>query len=287
MTALAERAAAPGRAMTLRTLAGVEARRYARHPLFLLGVALLIWVTATSSYGEAHVWYLDVIFFPAFLLGLLGVFVAHGLTRSISQSSDAVGAAPIDGITRTAALCLACLVPGVVALAWVIWMYLAMLVLPVAETAAISPVERAAILAAAVVCAVGGPLVGVMVGRWTRFPGAGLVAAVVLVGWVVLATGGLATPASRLSNLFHLNAPYAGWVSGDGPGEHPWIAGGSPIWYLVYISLLCGLAATAAMLHEASGRQRFRLVRLLVVVAVLAGTSLGLAVAADPTRIPL
>ena len=282
MTALAERAA-PGRAMTLRTLAGVEARRYARHPLFLLGVALLIWVTATSSYREADVWYLDAMFFPAFLLGLLGIFVAHGLTRSISQSSDAVGAAPIDGITRTAALCLACLVPGVVALAWVIWMYLAMLVLPVAETAAISPVERAAMLATAVVCAVGGPLVGVMVGRWTQFPGAGLVAAVVLVGWVVLATGGLAT----LSNLFHLNAPYAGWVSGDGPGEHPWIVGGSPIWYLVYISLLCGLAATAAMLHEASGRQRFRLVRLLVVVAVLAGTSLGLAVAADPTRIPL
>jgi hypothetical protein len=93
--------------------------------------------------------------------------------------------------------------------------------------------------------------------------------------------------ASRLSNLVHLNSPATAWVSGDGPGEHPWIAGGSPVWYLVYITLLCGLAATAALLHEASGRQRSRLVRLLVTLAGLAIASLGLAAAADPTRVPL
>jgi len=39
--------------------------------------------------------------------------------------------------------------------------------------------------------------------------------------------------------------------------------------------------------HEASGVQRSRLVRVLVALAVLALASLVLAAAADPTRIPL
>lgn len=287
MTTLAERAAPPARATTLRTLARVEARRYARHPLFLIGVALLIYMTATESYGGFDARSGGSTFVPAFCLGVLGVFVAHGLTRSMARSTEAVEAAPADGITRTAALCLACLVPGTVALAWV-GTYTAMSMWPAAESAAMSTAERAFVYAAAVVYAVGGPLVGVLVGRWTRFPGAGLLAAVSLVGWTVLAIGGgLTMPASRLSNLVRLSGPFTGWDSSDGPGEPLWIAGGSAAWYLVYITLLCGLAAIAAMLHEASDRQRSRLVRLLVVVAILAGTSLGLAVAADPTRIPL
>jgi hypothetical protein len=287
MTALAEHATPPARATTLRTLAGVEARRYARHPLFLIGAALLIWLTATESYGGYHPTSGSSTFVPAFFLGVLGVFVAHGLTRSMARSTDAVGAAPADGITRTAALCLACLVPGTVALGWVTWTYVASSLWPATESAAISTTERAFVYAAAVVYAVGGPLVGVMVGRWTRFPGAGLLAAVGLVGWPVLATAGLAMPASRLSSLVRLNAPFTIWESSDGQGEHPWIAGGSPGWYLAYITLLCGLAATAAMLHEASGRQRSRLVRLLVILAGLAIASLALAVATDPTRVPL
>ena len=287
MTALAEPAAPPSRAETLRTLAGVEARRYARHPLFLVGVALLIYLTATESYGGFDALSGGSTFVPAFFLGVLGVFVAHGLARSMAHSTDAVGAAPADGVTRTAALCLACLVPGAVALAWVTWTYVAMSIWPAAETAAISTAEQAFIYAAAVVCAVGGPLVGVMIGRWTRFPGAGLVAAVALVGWTALATAGLAMPASRLSNLVVLNAPFGIWESSDGLGEPPWIVGGSPWWHFVYTIVLCGLAATAAMLHEASGRQRSRLVRLLVALAGLAIVSLGLAAAADPTRVPL
>ncbi len=179
----------PPRAQTLRTLAGVEARRYARHPLFLIGVALLIYVTATGSNGGLDVRSGASTVIPAFFLGVLGVFVAHGLTRSTAPSTDAVNAAPTNSVTRTAALCLACLVPGAVAVAWVTWTYVAMSIWPAAETVAISTAEQAFVYAAAVVYAVGGPLVGVLVGRWTRFPGAGLLAAVGLVGWSVLAAG--------------------------------------------------------------------------------------------------
>jgi len=295
MTTTVERTQAPARAATLRTLAGLEARRYARHPLFLTGVALMVWVMVSiakdlaGGTGDAQILSVaDGTTVPAFFLGVLGVFVGHRLTRSMARSSEAVEASPADGVTRTAALCLACLVPGAVALVWLGWNYVAMAVWPGPYSAAISSTNHAAMLSAGVVYAVGGPLFGVMVGRWTRFPGAGLVAAVVLVGWTLLSTFGLLMPASRVGTLVHLNAPFAGWVSSDSAaGAVSWVAGGSPVWYLGYVTFLCGVAASAAMLHEAWGAQRMRLVRIWAVLVVLALVSLTLAVASDPTRILL
>jgi hypothetical protein len=285
MTVLAERAASPTRAETLRTLAGLEARRYARHPLFLLGAALLVvsMITGWKDVSPAGATGTDNLA-PAFFLGLLGVFVGHRVTRSTARSAEAIQASPADGVTRTAALCLACLVPGAVALAWVAWMFSAIVLLPIPDSPAVTWAERAAIVVAGVGYAVGGPLVGVMVGRWTRFPGAGLVAAIVLVGWPVLVSlfSG-AMSASRISNLVQLNAPFTLWM----PSQDDWVAGGSPLWYLAYVTVLCGLAATAAMLHEASAAQRARFVRALLVLAVLAIGCLSLAALADPTRIPL
>lgn len=295
MTTLTERSEAPTRAATLRTLAVVEARRYARHPLFLIGVAMMVMVAVILSKDLANGTGADQLFAvgegtlaPAFFLGLMGVFVGHRLTRSMARSADAVEASPADGVIRTAALCLACLVPGAVALVWLAWSYVFIAVWPGPDSAAISSANHAAMLFAGVVYAVGGPLLGVMLGRWTRFPGAGLIAVVILYAWAALATAGLAMSASRVGTLVHLNAPFTGWVSSDGPNHaHPWVAGGSPLWYLVYITLLCGVAACAAMLHEAWGAQRSRLVRVWAILAVLALVSLALAVVPDPTRIPL
>jgi hypothetical protein len=165
-------------------------------------------------------------------------------------------------------------------------MYVAMAVSPIPDSAAISSTQRGGMLAAGVVYAVGGPLVGVLVGRWTRFPGAGLLAVVLLVGWTLLGQFAMVLSAARLANLAHLQAPFVYWIWGD--ADHPdAVAGGSPWWYLAYITLLCGLAATAAMIHEAGEAKRARLVRVLVVLALLALASLGLAAAADPTRVPL
>lgn len=285
MTALVERPASTTHPATLRTLAGVEARRYARHPLFLIGAALLVIIMITDwdnvspedATGNNN-------YAPAFFLGLLGVFVGHQLTRSVARSGEAIEAAPADGVTRTAALCLACLVPGALALAWVGWMCSAIALLPVPDSPAVTSADRAAIVAAGAVYAVGGPLVGVLLGRWTRFPGAALVGAVVLVAWSVLGGFCEGMSASRLSNLVGLNTPFTLWVSSDGGS---WVRGGSPWWYLAYVTALCGLAATAAMLHEARGAQRSRLVRVLALLAVLTIGCLSLAAIADPTRIPL
>jgi hypothetical protein len=167
-------------------------------------------------------------------------------------------------------------------------MYVLVAIWPFPDSAGMTRADNAALMIAGVVCAVGGPLVGVMVGRWTRFPGAGLVTAVALVGWSILASTGLEMSASRLSDLLHLTAPFTWWTYSNAPNDaHTWVAGGNLWWYLGYITLLCCLAATAAMLHEASSARRSKLVRALMVLAVLALACLGLAAAADPTRIPL
>ncbi len=198
MTAVLSRPAPAARAATLRAHAGAEARRYARSPVFLAGVVLLVWGTVTA-FGDLAVENGGMAIYPAFCLGVCGV----------------------------------------------------------------------------------------LVGRWTRFPGAGLLAAVVLTGWTLACTLGLLMEASRWGTLVHLNAPFATWTSADGPDAAPWLAGGSPWWYVAYQVALCGLAATAAMGHEATGARRARLWRALAVLAVLAVGCLALAAAADPTRVPL
>jgi hypothetical protein len=143
---------------------------------------------------------------------------------------------------------------------------------------------RLGVLAAGVVAAVGGPLVGVLIGRWLRFPGAALLGAAVLIGWVLLASGAFTIEPSRLGTLWRLNAPVAGWESADGPDGPFWIAGGSPWAYVAYLVGLCGLAAVAAMLHDAVGRRRSRLLGAGAVLLVLTIACLLLAAAPDPTR---
>lgn len=287
MSAIGTQRAAPPEVATLRTLAGLEARRYARHPLFLFGVAFLV-LGQVAVVDDASAQEVGS-YFPAAMLGLLGVFVAYRLTRSTGGAADAVEAAPADGVVRTAALCLACLVPGAVAVLWLVSQLVAWEVwTPVSGFyPATSAGYRIGTLAAGVVAAVGGPLVGVLIGRWLRFPGAALLGAAALVGWVLLASGALALEPSRLATLLRLNAPAAAWTTAPRPEGPYWLAGGSPWAYLAYLVGLCGLAAVAAMLHDAVGRRRSRLLRAGVLIGVLTAGCLLLAAAPDPARVYL
>jgi hypothetical protein len=97
---------------TLGVLARIEAVRFARHPLFLAGVAACAVPTAFMANDATS----DVLggdgFFPALLVGVVSMVVAYQLTRSTRRSAEALDAVPTAAPTRTAALCLACLVPA-------------------------------------------------------------------------------------------------------------------------------------------------------------------------------
>ncbi len=300
MTSLTARPAASAATVhrsALLALAGLEARRYARHPLFLTGAGVLA-VTTFVTQDDLGATVGDTALVPAFLLGLLGVLVGYQLTRSMQVSADAASAAPVDQTTRTAALCLACLVPGAAALLWLTWTLLALAVWPAPTSAAISTGDRLAMLAAGVAQAVGGPLLGVLAGRRLRLPVGGLLVAVGLVVWVVLAIVaagrpqgpdpvGLAADPSRAGTVLALHKPYVVWAAQDTADGPFWVNAGSPAWYLAYLVTLCGLAATAALLHGSSGAPRGRLTRVLAVLALLAAGSLVLACAPDPARVLL
>ena len=105
---------------TLLALARADARRYARHPLFvipcaILVVALVVDVAQQKGGGTNPLIGTMTI---AFLLGVFGFVVAHRLTTSLLRTRELAGTVPVGQQERTLALCLACLVPRPWAWCW-------------------------------------------------------------------------------------------------------------------------------------------------------------------------
>jgi hypothetical protein len=117
----------------------------------------------------------DVNWTTAVFLGGLGMMATFWLTRSLDASEPVVGVTPTTLPVRTAALCVVAIVPfacGSLALLRF------MQKIPVGDPVygAFSPSAQVAILAGQIaVPSLGGPLLGVALGRWVRFPGAAFV----------------------------------------------------------------------------------------------------------------
>ena len=117
------------------------------------------------------------------------MMAAFWLTRSMRASEPVVGVTPVTLPARTAALCAVAIVPfgcGCLALLAFLHLY------PVSDPVygAFSPSARIAVLVGQIVVpSLGGPLLGVALGRWVRFPGAAFVLFLLLSGWVNLVTG--------------------------------------------------------------------------------------------------
>jgi hypothetical protein len=275
----------------LRTLARIEALRFARHPLFLLGLGLLVGMTG-ARVNDASSWTMNNSSMPAFLVGVFGCIVAYRLTRSTDTSAEAMGVAPASLPRRTAALCLACLLPGAVGLLWSIALFVGLQVWPLADwqRAGFSAMDVALILGAQVVVAcIGGPLLGVATGRWLRFPGAGVLVALMLCVTALLSEGGRgsASADAAWSTALRLFSPYTlfSQASEPTPGQLDWVMRwpGSPLAYLGYQVALCGFAVVVAMLYGADGPLRRRLRGWGVGLMVVAWVTYGLAVFAGPT----
>ena len=174
--------AAAGRA-TFVALAAREMRRFVVNPVFLFAVVLTAWSTWTLR--SASVTEIDgVNWVPAVLLGGFGMMATFWLTRSTHASEPVAGVTPTTLPARTAALCAVAVVPficGCLALLAFLHSY------PVGDPlyGAFSPSARIAVLVGQIVIpSLGGPLLGVALGRWVRFPGAAFVLFLVLFGWV-------------------------------------------------------------------------------------------------------
>jgi hypothetical protein len=265
-----------GRGM-LAVLAVREARRFVLNPFFLIAVAIvtpLAWATPNTNPAEIDA----VASWPGAFPGGLAMLATFWLTRSMHASEPIVDVAPVPQTTRTAALCTVALVP----FAWGgVTLLLFLHVYPITGPAygAFSQSARLAILVGQIVVpTLGGPLLGVALGRWVRFPGAGFVLFLGLFGWLQLVTfPSLSHPDFTPLVVLRLFSPFAFFtvhVDAAGPITS-WR--GSPWFFLGWQLALCAIAVLVALLRGTEGQTRRRIVRALGIVAAAAAILLVLA----------
>jgi hypothetical protein len=263
-----------GRTMFV-ALAAREMRRFVLNPVFLAAAGLTaftLWSgqrsTVTDINGPNTV---AAVFFGGF-----GMLVAFWLTRSMRPSEPVVGVTPTTLPARTAALCSVAIVPfGCGCLTLLAFLHFH----PVSDPVygAFSPPARIAVLVGQIVVpSLGGPLLGVALGRWVRFPGAAFVLFLLLCGWVNLVTFlSLLHPDSAPAAVLRLFAPFALFTLHSDAGVAAWR--GSPWFFIGWQLALCAIAVLVALLRGAEGRVRSRVIRALTIAGVAAVIMLVLA----------
>ena len=261
---------------TFAALAIREMRRFVLNPLFLAAIGLtayLLWSGQRSTVTEID----SVNAIAATLFGGLGMMAAFWLTRSMRASEPVVGVTPVTLPRRTAALCTVAIVSflcGCLALLWFVRLY------PVSEPVygAFSPSARIAVLVGQIVVpSLGGPLLGVALGRWVRFPGAAFVLFLLLSVWINLVNWLYITyPDSAPVAVLRLFAPFALFTLDISAG-HVTAFRGSPWFFIGWQLALCAIAVLVALLRGAEGRVRSRIIRALVIAGAAAVIMLVLA----------
>jgi hypothetical protein len=266
----------------VRVMARIEARRLARHPVFLVGVVLAFVVEGLMFFLDDAPHLGDLLSMPvvpAFFIGLTSLVATARLTRSTEAAEEAVGTAPGGEARRTAALVLACLVPFAAGVAWVV----VLMVMAAARPPA--PQEWwfgtmpdwqvwSILLALAPMACLGGAVLGVLVGRWVRFPGAAAVVVVAVVTIVMVGQMGLVY--SGRSEL-RLWVPWAMFHSGSESDGTQVLFAGNPLAYVGYLVCLCAAAALVAMWRDRTARTaRLRTALVAVVVVGLACLALAM-----------
>lgn len=258
-------------------LAVRELRRFVVNPVFLFAVAFTAWTTwgnpstKTIEIDEVN-WY------PAIALGGFSMTATFWLTRSMRHSEPVVDVTPTGLPVRSAALCAVAVVPflcGVLTL----FAFLHYHPLDAEVYGAFSPPAQVAVLVGQIVLpSLGGPLLGVALGRWVRFPGAALVALLFLFGWGNLSTvPSLTHPDSTAGTALRLFAPFTHFTfTNNGTEMTTWR--GSPWFFIGWQLTLCAIAVLVALLRGAHGRTQTRIIRSLQVALVVAAIMFVLAV---------
>jgi hypothetical protein len=259
-----------------RAMAVIEARRMARHPVFLGGVALGFTVLALYLALNDEERVPDVLTLPllgAFYIGLTSVIAAARLTSSTDVAVEAIATAPGSEARRTLALAATGIPAFLAGLAY------SVVLVVVAQVEGVAPQEWWfgtlpdwqvwSILLMCPAACLGGALLGVLTGRWLRFRGASAMAVAALI--VVSLLG--QTPLLETSRSeWRLWVPWAIFHTGDNADGTQTLIAGNPGAYLGYMLALCALAVLGAMWHDRTARTpQFR-----ALVAAVAATALVL-----------
>jgi len=264
---------------TLRSLARREIRSYLGAKLFWFGTALTLVLDVVILFhldndpGSSGSYMIA----PAALLGVLGLVVMFGLTRRSDRAAEAAGAVAVSERTRTLALASATIVPFSVAIFSFVVAVVALNVHPPAGYVVPPGISNAYVYAQmfgdGVMCAVGGPLLGLLLARYLPKRGVAAVASVLLVIMTILLQGGL-VGGEQPYRVFWFWTYFLSQGSQGGPGQHHFTTHpGNPYLWVLYLVTLCALGVVAAVLHDPdSDRASLKRVALgLVVGAVVLG----------------
>lgn len=265
---------------TLLALARADARRYARHPLFLVPCAILLAMVVANVVQRqgGGTDPLVATMMIAFLIGVFGFVVAHRLTTSLLRTRELVDTVPVERQQRTLSLCLACLVPAAAGLVLAGYLLIANALWPPDGEPSSLPVTWfgdypasdviPALLAMGPVAALGGPLLGVAVARWAPFRGSALLGVVVLVVATSLPasseTGGHVRMVAAWPVLMDEHVVDGKIISST------FVPGIEPIWALGWVLCLCGLAVVAALLRDPGHRRELLVAGAALTVAAAA-----------------